>query len=262
MTRLASVAWLVTTGLVTATASAGGLCGEWNTVPTPNPGSGNRGLGGGVAVRASDDVWALGRSGAGVFTIRWDGNGWTEVPTPNLSEGFGFDLDTLELVGGELWIAGVIATSNFSSEQVFLTWDGNEWAPQDTLELVAQTVWPFAPRNGAPRAMDGVSADDLWIVGTATGMGDGVNGNLPLTVHWDGSGLTEHLPPTVGNRQNHLYGVAAVASDDVWAVGYHNNNDTPFFAQILHWDGSEWSNVSQPGLTMEQTFLYDVVALC
>src|SRR5947209_20510087 len=54
--------------------------------------------------------------------------------------------------------------------------------------------------------------------------------------------------PNQGTLGNHLYGVAAVSANDIWAVGDYNadpfKDDSRTLAQ--HWNGSSWSIVSSP----------------
>ena len=68
-----------------------------------------------------------------------------------------------------------------------------------------------------------IAPDDVWAGGESF---DGVDYH-GLALHWDGSTWTE--VPTPGG----LYGLVALASDDVFASG----------AGILHWDGSDWEIV-------------------
>lgn len=44
-----------------------------------------------------------------------------------------------------------------------------------------------------------------------------------------------------GTSDNALYGVAAVSSSDVWAVGYYNNSSSVYRTLIEHWDGTSWT---------------------
>lgn len=258
--------WSCAFALVVAQAAVGALpvagqslCGQWGVVATPDPASSNGALFGSGIV-AADDIYVM-RSGVGPFVIHWDGANWTEVPLPDLSVQGSFSPRAIRAIAGEAWLACLLGTGPFSSMQLLLRWNGSAWDLEETLEL--QPNMAGAPRNGAPRALDGASEDDIWIVGSASGMGDGAGGPPVLTVHWDGSELSEYLTPGVGARQNHLYGVAAVASDDVWAVGYYNNvlPNALFHAMIFHWDGSSWQHVPNPAEDLDQTFLVDVVAL-
>jgi hypothetical protein len=59
------------------------------------------------------------------------------------------------------------------------------------------------------------------------------------------------------NVDNHLLAAAAVASNDVWAVGFSG-----FGTLAEHWDGTSWSVVQTSGIRgAEPLFLPSVVAL-
>lgn len=76
----------------------------------------------------------------------------------------------------------------------------------------------------------GVAEDDLWL--------GGLGGTL---LHWDGADWTDHTDA----REEAVWGVHAVASDDVWAVGGLSRwgGDTYL---LRHWDGASWSDVALP----------------
>jgi hypothetical protein len=76
-----------------------------------------------------------------------------------------------------------------------------------------------------------VSTNDFWSVGTwGLDEGSGIK-------HWTGGAWTAVSSPNVGT----LNGVAAVAANDVWAVG--NGSGSP---PILHWNGTQWNIVPNP----------------
>jgi len=88
--------------------------------------------------------------------------------------------------------------------------------------------------------MAGVAPDDVWAVGSST-----VETNhghfVTLTARWDGTAWTVVKSPNRGSHDNELYAVAAVASDDVWAVGI-----SWYRALVEHWDGNRWHVVPVP----------------
>src|SRR5919198_4757395 len=60
------------------------------------------------------------------------------------------------------------------------------------------------------------------------------------------SGAWNVVPsPNTGHPNNSLSGVAAIASNDVWAVGSYNDFVEPK-PQVQHWDGRKWRFVSLP----------------
>src|SRR5207302_562996 len=81
------------------------------------------------------------------------------------------------------------------------------------------------------------SPSDIWAVGArAIEYLDTVVFDS-LVEHWDGTQWTAmyNIPGVF------LYGVKAVASNDVWAVGTFSIGTL-----IIHWDGSSWSTVPSP----------------
>src|SRR5213078_4321877 len=65
----------------------------------------------------------------------------------------------------------------------------------------------------------------------------------PLYEHWDGESW-QVLPEAPGTEQSGgiMFGVEAVSSDDVWAVGYKGGEGGFDFDPLIeHWDGTAWS---------------------
>jgi hypothetical protein len=83
---------------------------------------------------------------------------------------------------------------------------------------------------------------ELWSVGN-------YNANfhqLTLIEHWDGNSWQVVASPNHASANHYLYGVVAVAPDDVWAVGRYEPDSGGSPTLILHWDGTSWSIVSSP----------------
>ncbi len=101
------------------------------------------------------------------------------------------------------------------------------------------------------RAVDGISATDVWAVGFTINP-RGIK-STPLALHWNGRKWNEVATPRVDNGS--LLAVAAISSDDVWAVG-----DTGWESATLveHWDGRVWQVVDAPRGTGGYNRLTDV----
>jgi hypothetical protein len=87
-------------------------------------------------------------------------------------------------------------------------------------------------------AIAGSASDDVWAVGDRWPTPRQV---FPLLEHWDGRRWTYSAGASLGGRQAWLTSVAALAPDDVWAVGYFapvRRAETPL---IEHWNGRSWS---------------------
>ena len=90
-----------------------------------------------------------------------------------------------------------------------------------------------------------ISSNDVWAVGDYANS----NGGLTFTEHWNGSKWKVVPSPNVNNSlSNSLSGVAAIAANNVWAVGSYNDPSNTVLTLIEHWDGSQWSIVQSPNV--------------
>ena len=67
-----------------------------------------------------------------------------------------------------------------------------------------------------------------------------------------GGGWNVVPSPNTGHPHNYFYGVAAIASNDVWAVGGYGNLTTQAQQLIQHWDGQNWTVA--PTATLPTTY--------
>jgi hypothetical protein len=213
-------------------ASAAG----WQVITSPN-GSGQVNELHSVSALAENDVWAVGVSYSTERTLgstlieHWNGSRWSVVASPNPSS----SVNRINAVAGvsanDVWAVGTAPTP--TGTVLILHWNGTAWR-----------VVPN-PTNGIPlanlAALAVVSANDIWAVGSGF-IGDE---SATATLHWDGTAWSVIPSPNVGPEvDNSLAGVAAVSSNDVWAVGTQQpTNLTDPSTLILHWDGSAWTIV-------------------
>src|SRR6266705_3880364 len=95
-----------------------------------------------------------------------------------------------------------------------------------------------------------LASDDIWAVGTGF-VTSPTGQTVALLEHWDGRVWTVVKGADTAGRSVRLNAVAAVAPNDVWAVGeYYPSNDesTPFQPLIEHWNGSSWNIVPSPAI--------------
>ncbi len=103
-----------------------------------------------------------------------------------------------------------------------------------------------------------VSATDLWAVGYY----DPTPGaqSQSLTLHWDGTNWSVVPSPNPG-AFTRLYGVTALAPDNVWAVGTSYDGGPQQTTVIEHWTGSSWTVVPSPNTTTYANILKAVTSL-
>ncbi len=96
-------------------------------------------------------------------------------------------------------------------------------------------------------AIAGPASDDVWAVGDRLPDPRHV---FPLLEHWDGRRWAYSAGASLGGRQAWLTSVAALAPDDVWAVGYFApGRRLPEAPLIEHWNGASWSLQPTDALT-------------
>jgi hypothetical protein len=109
-------------------------------------------------------------------------------------------------------------------------------------------------------AVAGTSRDEFWAVGYYKDAG----GNVAHTLaeHWDGQAWAVVSSPNASGQSNYLQAVTAVAPDDVWAVGYSQQEGfggTKPVTLTEHWDGESWSIVPSPNQgTDDENILHGV----
>jgi hypothetical protein len=233
-----------------APASARPRVAGWTVVPSPSPSSQASYLTSLAAV-SSTDVWAVGAAyrpiaTPGTLTEHWDGAKWSLVASPNFNQGYNELYGAAAISSTDVWAVGYHNIATYGSEKsMALHWNGTAWSivptrniGQDANELLA---------------VDGVASNDVWAVGFGHSSSNQIG--LPLIQHWDGTRWSLSRSPNVGRGFAVLRAIAAVATDDVWAVGSHDGRTL-----IEHWNGTAWSVVSSPNGARADSELYGISA--
>lgn len=114
---------------------------------------------------------------------------------------------------------------------------------------ICPPTWIVVPSPSQPGndnhlyAVAAVNTNDAWAVGYYI---NGGNTRQTLALHWTGAAWTIVPTPNVGGGDNVLYNVAAVAPNDVWAVGSSVSGVNLKQTLILHWNGTAWAQVASP----------------
>jgi hypothetical protein len=118
--------------------------------------------------------------------------------------------------------AWAVGSSVRDYDPIIEHWDGTNWKVVPSVSFGGGTETDLSSISAS-------SADDIWAVGQLT--------IEPLIEHWDGTRWTlkripqSHWQYWSDHRMNAiLYGVAAIATDDVWTTGF----------RLEHWDGQKW----------------------
>ncbi len=67
--------------------------------------------------------------------------------------------------------------------------------------------------------------------------------------------------PSIGTNDNHLFAIAAVNANDLWAVGYYINAANRRQTLALHWNGAAWIIVATPNVGAGDNVLYNVTTV-
>jgi hypothetical protein len=204
----------------------------WSVVPSANPAA-NASLFG-VAAVATDDVWAVGRvdSASPPVIEHWNGRKWGSVNPPKQA---GF-LDAVTAVAtDDVWAVGETLGAGGAFQPLIEHWNGRKWG------VVASPA--VGPQNTELSGLAAVSATDIWAVGFFLATSGGPS--QTLTLHWDGSGWSVVPSPDATVESNRLQAAAAVATNDVWAVGQATSGSS-VNTLIERWDGTTWGVVASP----------------
>ncbi len=210
---------------------------SWSVVPSPDGSNASTSALTAVSARAVNDAWAVGlsiRTNNLVRTLieHWDGVMWTRVKSPNASHPANGQLNGVAAIApDDVWAVGS-SGQGAPSRTLIEHWDGTAWSI-----IPSPNKGPFP--NGLA-AVAAVAPDDVWAVGSwfTKGFVD-----RTLILHWDGTAWTRVPSPNADVADNDLVSIAAIATDDVWAVGLHG-----LHTLTMHWDGTAWTIVPSPTL--------------
>jgi hypothetical protein len=160
----------------------------------------------------------------------------------------------------DAWAVGYANSNNLNeSRTLTMHWDGTAW------KVVASPNPGNIPacRNSNTgnflNAVAGSASNDVWAVGfsfTCTGAA-----LRPMALHWDGNSWQVVNTPKLNSNDNSAFnGVAALAADNVYAVGYTPAKNGAVLTLVEHWDGSAWSVVPTPNANHTGDVLNSITA--
>jgi hypothetical protein len=202
---------------------------SWSQIPIPDP-AGSDFLKK-VAVVSAEDVWAVGSQAPPTGKLRplamhWNGSRWSVVPVPRVNRDSRFT-DVVAIGPNDVWAVGHAFEPSIPSMSRPLTehWDGSAWR-------IVRSPDTGRFNSDELAAVTAISTGDVWGIGNYVD-----DGEKTLAEHWDGASWSiVPAPPSFSMND-----VAAVATADVWAVGWMISESI-----IEHWDGASWSVVPSP----------------
>jgi uncharacterized membrane protein len=230
---------------------------KWTAFSVPKIKGDNTSRLGGVVDFAPNNVWTVGIINIGLGNTNqiiehFDGTKWSVSPGPTFLPNDEPSLQSVTAISpSDMWATGFILTNNFASlYPLFEHYDGTSWTAFETTSSSA--------------TMFGISADatnDVWAVGTVALYTTSIE-------HYDGNAWSVISSPNAGAGWNILEGVAALAPNNVWAVGYYTqqqNSTRPALTLIEHWDGTSWKIVASPNVGPNSQYqsnqLYGITAI-
>src|SRR5579875_931055 len=186
----------------------------------------------GVAILSANNVWAVGGNAGKTLVEQWNGSQWNVIPSPSPGK-YGNSLNSVTaLTPSDVWAVGSYSATQFGYRSLIEHWNGSRWS------VVKSPVLGTYPYD--LRAVSGIAANDIWAVGDYTTPPGDIT--LTLAEHWNGKQWSV-VPTPSPTGDDILLGVAAIATNDVWAVGDYSPGGQNLIEQ---WNGTGWNVVSSP----------------
>jgi hypothetical protein len=227
----------------------------WTADPHPRF-SGNHQLAG-VDAASATDAWAVGSFSEGyagrTLVERWDGTRWSVVASPNPNPTGSNHLAAVKVVpnatSGTLWAVGNYGTpgTTIGSTNLTLLRSGGAWR---------QFATPAVTVSDVLESVDATGPGDAWAVGWGSTSPFGGTA-VAITLRWNGSRWSSVPIPQPSPVM--LFGVEALAPNDVWAVGQTYLGGAHWVPIVVHWDGARWTR-SAVGSFPNGGALRDIVA--
>jgi hypothetical protein len=210
----------------------------------------------GVDASAPDDIWAVGEyftndQANGSFTVHFDGEAWTQVPSPNPGPGTDVVLTAVSMPASgadPIAIGESLVGGGSEVYPISLRWTGKAWKASQMLGRSTRTY---------VTSVAALSPTGAWAVGYALRSHGSI---MTVAEHWDGSSWTLSKSRNPTGFQQELLGVSGVSDASVWAVGFvTGRTGTSTLAE--RWDGTSWKRVASHNHDGDPSFLFSVASL-
>ncbi len=155
--------------------------------------------------------------------------GWQTVTVPaKPGAGVWGGLYGIDIKGTTGWI--VSNNYHLSGSPSFLQFDGTNWTPVSA---------PFLNYNGVSI----VNANDAWAVANNFGFN---SSGIASLAHYSGGSWSEVTSTVSAAGTVYMQGIHMLSASDGWAAGYAGYTFSGYQCVLLHYNGSNWSQVPCP----------------
>jgi len=148
----------------------------------------------------------------------------------------------------DAWAVGYQNDNNLNfSRTLTQHWNGSVWTTiaSPNPGLASNLVCNNLNSGNVLTSVAALSSNDVWAVGFFFGCSSFLL--KPMTMHWNGVQWTVVSTPKLNTNDNAAFNsVVALASNDIYAVGYQPAANGAVLTLIEHWNGTAWSVVSSP----------------
>lgn len=148
----------------------------------------------------------------------------------------------------DAWAVGYQHDNNLNdSRTLTMHWNGTSWSVVPSPNPGSTVGCMNGNTGNVLSSIAAISSTDVWAVGFSFSCQSDLR---PLTIHWDGTRWKNVPNPKLRTNDNSaLNGVVALASNNVYAVGYQPASNGAVLTLIEHWDGTAWSVMPSPSPT-------------
>jgi hypothetical protein len=178
-------------------------------------------------------------------------------PSPNVQ---GNTLNAIaSLSSSDAWAVGYMNDNNLNeSRTLTMHWDGGAWTVVKSPNPGSIPSCTGSNTGNFINAVSMIAANDVWAVGFSFTCSGPLK---PMALHWDGVQWNVVPTPKLISVDNAaLNGVLALASNNVYAVGYHPASNGAVKTLIEHWDGTSWKVMASPNANQTGNFLWALSA--
>jgi CHAP domain len=183
---------------------------------------------------STGDAWAVGQvNGNNPLVLHLSNGSWSKVNTSADTVNQALLYGVSEDSSSNVWVVGDYNNSGEQTFTMYYNHSGNSWT---------NITSPTPGSNGAQlKGVVNLGSSGAWAVGYE-------EGNIGFLIHgtWNGSTFTWGSTPStlsLGSSSN-LYGIAALDSNNIWAVGtYYDTTTSPLVWHTSN-GGSTWAQVT------------------